>query len=178
MTRQGMNILYESRKKNSQILFLDKVLSQQSKMTLHYQMTVERYPNPNEGVGDSIPGCEIFSLLDRKTKHPPIARQGIARRLLLLGGFIAYGLKFTLHCLTFIIIIITNLTNQHELKLPLNHPWYICLGFKVCGFFKVTFLFIGQPYLCGVWLGVDVITPYRHDVFKRVHIIWGIQMTI
>jgi len=35
-------------------------------MTLHYWRMVERYPNLKEQVGDSIPGCEIFSLLDKK----------------------------------------------------------------------------------------------------------------
>ena len=43
-------------------------------MTLNYQMTVERYPNMNGGVGGSIPGYEIFSLLDRKIKSPSTAR--------------------------------------------------------------------------------------------------------
>jgi hypothetical protein len=40
-------------------------------------MTVERYPNPNGGFGGSIPGYEIFSLLDGKTKSPPTARKTI-----------------------------------------------------------------------------------------------------
>ena len=30
-----------------------------SKTTLNYWMMVERYPNPKEEVGGSIPGCEI-----------------------------------------------------------------------------------------------------------------------
>jgi len=30
-------------------------------------MIVERYPNPKDEVGGSIPGCEIVSLLERKT---------------------------------------------------------------------------------------------------------------
>ena len=34
----------------------------------------EDVPNPNGGVGGSIPGCEIFSLLDGKTKSLPTAR--------------------------------------------------------------------------------------------------------
>ena len=38
-----------------------------SNMTLNYWMMVERYPNLKEEVGDSIPACEIFSLLDRIT---------------------------------------------------------------------------------------------------------------
>lgn len=42
--------------------------------TLNYRMTVERYPNPNKGVGNSIPGYEIFSLLDGKSKRPPTIR--------------------------------------------------------------------------------------------------------
>ena len=36
-----------------------------SVMTLNYWMMVERYPNLTEEVGGLIPGCEIFSLLDR-----------------------------------------------------------------------------------------------------------------
>ena len=46
-------------------------------MTLNYQMTVERHPNPNEGVGGSIHGCEIFSLLDgiKPRAHSPQGRQ-------------------------------------------------------------------------------------------------------
>jgi hypothetical protein len=39
-------------------------------MTLNYRMTVERHPNPNEGVGGSILDYEIFSLLDGKTESP------------------------------------------------------------------------------------------------------------
>ena len=36
-------------------------------MTLNYIMIVAReYPKPNEAVGGSIPGREMFSLLDRK----------------------------------------------------------------------------------------------------------------
>ena len=35
-------------------------------MTLNYSMMVERNPNLKEEVGDSIPGCEISSLLDKK----------------------------------------------------------------------------------------------------------------
>jgi hypothetical protein len=35
-------------------------------MTLNYWMMVERYPNLREEVGNSIPGCEISSLLDQK----------------------------------------------------------------------------------------------------------------
>jgi hypothetical protein len=35
-------------------------------MTLNYWMMVERYPNLKEEVGDSIPACEISSLLDKK----------------------------------------------------------------------------------------------------------------
>ena len=39
-------------------------------------MRVERYPNPNGGVGNSIPSYENFSLLDsEKTKSPPTTRQ-------------------------------------------------------------------------------------------------------
>jgi hypothetical protein len=37
-----------------------------SKMTLNYQMVVERCPNLKEEVGGSNPGCEISSLLDGK----------------------------------------------------------------------------------------------------------------
>jgi hypothetical protein len=37
-------------------------------------MTVEKYPNPNRGVGISIPGYEIISLLDGKTKSPHTER--------------------------------------------------------------------------------------------------------
>ena len=36
-------------------------------MTLNYWMMVERYPNLKDEVGGSIPGCEISSLLDKKT---------------------------------------------------------------------------------------------------------------
>ena len=43
-------------------------------MTLNYQRVVERFPNPNKGVGGLICGCEIFSLLDGKTKSPPSTR--------------------------------------------------------------------------------------------------------
>ena len=32
------------------------------------------YLNPNGGVGGLIPDCEIFSLLNGKTKSPPTAR--------------------------------------------------------------------------------------------------------
>ena len=39
----------------------------QSEMALNYWMMVEGYPNLKEEVGDSIPGCEISSLLDTKT---------------------------------------------------------------------------------------------------------------
>jgi hypothetical protein len=35
-------------------------------MTLNYWMMVERYPNLKEEVGGSIPGYEMFSLLDIK----------------------------------------------------------------------------------------------------------------
>ena len=37
-----------------------------SETTLNYWMMVERYPNLKKEVGDSIPGCEISSLPDRK----------------------------------------------------------------------------------------------------------------
>ena len=36
-------------------------------MTLNNWMMVERYPNLNEEVGNSISGCEISSLLEKKT---------------------------------------------------------------------------------------------------------------
>ena len=36
------------------------------KMTLHYWMMVERYPNLNDEVRGSIPSYEISSLLDEK----------------------------------------------------------------------------------------------------------------
>jgi len=36
-------------------------------MTLNYQMMVERYPNLKEKIDSSILGCEISSLLKRKT---------------------------------------------------------------------------------------------------------------
>ena len=45
-------------------------------MTLNYQMTVERYLNPNRGVGGSILGCEIFSLLDEKNQEPTHRKVG------------------------------------------------------------------------------------------------------
>lgn len=35
-----------------------------SEIILIYMMIEERYPNPNGGVGDLIPGHEVFSLLD------------------------------------------------------------------------------------------------------------------
>ena len=35
-------------------------------MTLKYRMIVERYLEPNEVIGNSIPNREIFSLLDEK----------------------------------------------------------------------------------------------------------------
>jgi hypothetical protein len=38
-----------------------------SKTTLNYLMMVERYPNLKEEAGGLTPGCEISSLLDRKT---------------------------------------------------------------------------------------------------------------
>ena len=38
-----------------------------SEMALNYWMMVERCPNLKEEVSDSIPGCEISSLLDKKT---------------------------------------------------------------------------------------------------------------
>ena len=38
-----------------------------SKVTLNYWMMVERHPNLKEEIGGSIPGCEISSLLDKKT---------------------------------------------------------------------------------------------------------------
>lgn len=34
-------------------------------MILNYWMMVERYPNFEEEVGGSIPGCEMSSLLDK-----------------------------------------------------------------------------------------------------------------
>jgi hypothetical protein len=37
-------------------------------------MTMKRYPNPSGGVGGLISGCEIFSLLDGKTKNPTTTR--------------------------------------------------------------------------------------------------------
>ena len=37
-----------------------------SETTLNYEMTVERHPTLKEGVGGSIPNCEISSLLDTK----------------------------------------------------------------------------------------------------------------
>jgi hypothetical protein len=49
-----------------------------SKMTLNYRMMVERYPNLKEGVGGSIPGCEISSLLDRKISRWSIASYALA----------------------------------------------------------------------------------------------------
>ena len=42
-----------------------------SEMTLNFCMTVEMYPNPNEGVGGSILDYEFFSLFD---KEPRAAR--------------------------------------------------------------------------------------------------------
>ena len=39
-----------------------------SKMILSYQTIVERYPYLNGAVGASLPGCEIFSLLDKRGK--------------------------------------------------------------------------------------------------------------
>jgi hypothetical protein len=40
-----------------------------SKMTLKNWMVEERYPELKEEVGNSIPGCEISSLLDRITSR-------------------------------------------------------------------------------------------------------------
>ena len=37
-----------------------------SEMTLNYWRMVDRYPNLKVEVDDSIPGCEISSLLDKK----------------------------------------------------------------------------------------------------------------
>ena len=36
--------------------------------TVNYWMRVERYPNLNEEVDGSIPGCEISSALDKKPR--------------------------------------------------------------------------------------------------------------
>jgi hypothetical protein len=50
-------------------------------------MTVERYPNLKKEVGGSIPDCEIFSLLDKKTCH-------VVKRLMCFGvGLSAIYLK-------------------------------------------------------------------------------------
>ena len=38
-----------------------------SETTLNYWMMVERYPNPKEEVGSSIPSYETYSQLDKKT---------------------------------------------------------------------------------------------------------------
>jgi hypothetical protein len=40
-----------------------------SKMTLKNWMVEERYPELKEEVGNSIPGCEISSLLDKITSR-------------------------------------------------------------------------------------------------------------
>jgi hypothetical protein len=49
-----------------------------SKTTLSYQLTVEGYPNLKEEVGNSIPGCEIFSLPDGKLAKWSIASHALA----------------------------------------------------------------------------------------------------
>jgi hypothetical protein len=46
-------------------------------MTLNYWMIVGRYLNPNGVVGDVIPGCETFSLLDAKLVKCPNASYGL-----------------------------------------------------------------------------------------------------
>ena len=43
--------------------------SELSEMTLNYWRLVERYPRSNGVVGNLIPSCEIFSLLDKKTSQ-------------------------------------------------------------------------------------------------------------
>jgi hypothetical protein len=48
-------------------VFFTKETYKRSKMTLNFWMMVERYPNLKEEVGGSIPGCEISSLLGKKT---------------------------------------------------------------------------------------------------------------
>ena len=78
-----------------------------SEMTLNYRMTVGRYPNPNEGVGGLIPGCEIFSLLVGKTKRPQQGSQytpPYTKRILEQGR--TNRLKFASDCPTLHIIII------------------------------------------------------------------------
>jgi hypothetical protein len=58
-----------------------------SKMTLKYQMMVERYPNLKEEVGGLIPDYEISSLLEGK-----LARWSTASCALALA-YLSYVLK-------------------------------------------------------------------------------------
>jgi hypothetical protein len=72
-------------------------------------MTMERYPNPNGGVGVSIPNCDnLLSTWQAKPRaHPPQGRQytpPYIKENIEQGR--ANGLKFTLDCLTLYIIII------------------------------------------------------------------------
>ena len=65
----------EGRKKEGPTYWIN-LIDDTVRVTLNYRMSVERYPNPNEGFGSLILGCEIFSLLDGKTKsHPSQGRQ-------------------------------------------------------------------------------------------------------
>ena len=72
-----------------------------SKMTLNDRMIVERYPKANELIGNSIPNCDNFPLLDGKK---------------LLGGYAPHMLPKYSHAFSYRFHIIWNFT------LVNNHP--------------------------------------------------------
>jgi hypothetical protein len=116
-----------------------------SEMPLNYQMTMKRYPNPNGGVGGSIPGYEMFSLLDGKSKSPSTARYVVTPPC--TKGILQQGranmLKFTLDCPTLYIIttfiirmILDPLFCTILIREPFNHhittsksPWFLFFYF-------------------------------------------------
>ena len=75
------------------------------------------------GIGGAIPGCEIFSLLDEKTKSSPSApcTKGILER----GR--ANGFKFVSDCPTLynIIIMVSSIFNKHNFNLN----FFLTIGF-------------------------------------------------
>ena len=59
-------------------------------MTLNYHMTMERYLNPNRGVANFIPDCEIFST-GRKNQGPTHHKVGSKPHLALRGSLSKVG---------------------------------------------------------------------------------------
>lgn len=150
-----------------------------SELTLNYRMTMERCPNPNRGVGGSIPSCEMFFLLDEKTKSPPYTK-GVLEE-----GRINW-LKFILDGSTLYIIIVITLWYKiigvylYNVEFNNLNGCSECVDVQKQHFLKVCILLESHSYKISVkfWVSyvVDVlkvfeVTHYALDRVKHLNAI-------